>query len=307
MAYENDLLNDLQEMSDRPGYNGNGSQPPQYRQGGNENFQRGGGGYQQNNNWQNRQGGGNFQRGGNNNWRGGGGFNRGGGNWQNRQGGGNNYRQGGGGGNWQGQQRSQEPREIPTDVKIYKPYLISCNRGTPPEVHERIMKIAKELETLGYTARVGGVEGPEESVEKQYQTHELYLPWKNFNEKMSKNTFNSPESLGIARDYHPAWESIKPAIQAFYAKNVRMVLGQDLHAPVIFSIVWSEDGVEHSKDRNARTGNVGHVIAVSTAVHRPVFNFAKPDAEKRLKQFLGLIPSNEREETQEPESSFEDY
>ena len=208
--------------------------------------------------------------------------NQGGGSW-NRNNNGQNY------GNKGGYQKNYQRRdEGPLDVQLYKAYVVTGNTDTPDFVIDRMVALVKELEVFGYTLRTGGLKGPDDAVEKVTQKLELYLPWRNFDEKDSKFYFNTPESLEIAKLFHTGWDSLKPAIQAFLAKNARMVLGEKLRSPALFIICWSNDGAETSKEKTSQTGNVGHVIAIASALHIPVFNFGKPDAEQRLRQYLEI-------------------
>lgn len=246
-------------------YHNNGGNNRNYS---NENFQRnnnwkgnGGGGYQRNNDWKNNSGGnnnrGNFQR--NNNWKG----------------------NGGGGGGYQ--RREKEPE----DLTLYKPYVVVANKDVPQEVISKFKQLAKELEDQGFTVRTDAADMLG-SVIEAFDKCETYLPWKGFNDKISKNTWNSERSKSIAKMFHPSFDSMKPAIQAFLARNARLVLGQDLTSPSMFILVWSADGAETKIERTAQTGQVGHHIAIANAMRIPVFNLAKQDSERRLKQYLDI-------------------
>jgi len=197
--------------------------------------------------------------------------------------GGNNYRK-----NYSKSNYFKKKEEFNGEAKLYKPYVGSGNRDAPSDVSETIQRLAKFLEEFGFICRTGGMEGPEQNFEDAAKNHELHLPWKGFNNKESKSAFNTPEALAIAKMFHPTFDDLKPAIQAFLAKNARLVLGKDLRSPALFVLCWSADGAECSREKTARTGNVGHVIAIASAIKIPIFNLAKPDAEYRLKQHLEL-------------------
>lgn len=176
----------------------------------------------------------------------------------------------------------------PETVELYKAYAGSGNPDAPQEILTQMKRLAGELEGFGYTLRVGGLNGPEEAFEAGTDKVELHLPWRDFNQKVSKLTFNSKEAQAIAAKFHPAYDGLKPAIQAFLAKNVRMLLGNNLKSPALFLICWSEDGAENSRQKTMKTGNVGHAISIASAMHIPVFNLKRDDAEQRLRQHLGL-------------------
>lgn len=250
------------------------SQPPQqnYQPNTNQGYQQNNQGYQSNNN-----GGGNngYQKNyqGNNN---GGGYQK---NYNNNNGGGynknNNFRGGG---------RQQDMSE----GTLYKPYVGTGNRETPHDVIERMRATAIELERFNFILRSGGLDGVDEAMETAVKNPEIFLPWRNFNNKESKLTFNTKQSLDIAKIFHPGFDTLKDSIKAFLAKNARMVLGNNLKSQAMFVICWSEDGAETGRERSPKTGNVGHVIAIANAMRIPVFNFGKPDAEQRLRNFLEL-------------------
>jgi hypothetical protein len=172
--------------------------------------------------------------------------------------------------------------------KLYKPYVISGNKETPPNIIEQMFKIAKELETFSYTLRISSMDGPDKIIEPRINDKELYLPWKDFDKKTSKLTFNTPESLKIAAMFNPSFSGLNFTVQAFLAKNARIVLGQNLKSPAMFVMCWSQDGVEDGKNKTSSTGNIGHIIAIASSMKIPVFNFGNADAEQRLKQYLSM-------------------
>lgn len=236
----------------------------------NQQYQNNNGGYQGNKKpWQ-----------GNNNWKG----NNGGGGkpWQKNN-------------NWQGNRNNQQggnkefqyqpPIENPV---FYKPYAVIANKDPDQNSQEVVKRIVTKLSEHGFIARCSGMEGIEEIPEKLNVSHELHLPWKNFDQKQSKFTYNNPLVQGIAKKFHPTWDSLKLVIQSFLSKNVRLLCGYQGNSLSLFMLCWSADGVESAKDKTFDTGSVGHAICVAAAHHIPVFNIAKPDAEERLYKYLGI-------------------
>lgn len=186
-----------------------------------------------------------------------------------------------------GSNYSNKDEPLP-EPKFYKPYVGTGNKDYPPEIAGQIKRLAAELETFGFTVRVTGGDGCDEVFEASVKDAELHLPFKGFNNKQSKSTFNSPMAKAIARMFHPAYDGLNFKVQGFLAKNVRLVLGKDLNSNALFVLCWSEDGCESGHSKTSKTGFVGHVIAIATGVKIPVFNLGKPDAEKRLKEYLGI-------------------
>lgn len=212
--------------------------------------------------------------------------------WQ----GGNNNSNGGGGGGfqkkpWNGGDGGnkpwvKKPKEEFGPIEVYKPYAFMGNRDTPPDVLETMKRIATKLNEIGYTLRSDGGDVPGNVLEAGEWRKEVHLPWKAFNEKTSTLNYSQKEAYELAKLFHPAWDGLKPAIQAFMARNARVVLGKDLKSPVMFMVCWSQDGAETLSEKSSRTGNVGHPLAIAAALGVCIFNLAKPDAETRLLTFV---------------------
>ena len=143
-----------------------------------------------------------------------------------------------------------------------------------------------ELEKRGFVIRTGGMKGMENAVEEMARNLEVHLPWKGFDGKESKFTYTSDEAKEFAKRHQPAWDNMKPVVQTFCAKNVRLVLGKDLKSPTQLLIIWSEDGAETARERTAKTGLTGVALSIAADLHIPVFNLQRPDAEQRLMQYL---------------------
>lgn len=224
------------------------------------NYQRNGNGFQGNS--------GNFQRNG-------GGYNKGGfnrGNYGGNQGGGN-----------------FKPKEFNGVAKVYAAYAIASNKGIPSNVIEEFKSIVPELDKSGFIMRVSALdETIDNHVRDMTENKELYLPWRGFNNIEQGNTYTSPETKAIAKLFQPGYDGLSNAIQMIVAKNVRLALGNDNKSPANFILVWSEDGAETLATKTSATGNVGHLIAVASAAHIPVYNLGKPGCLERLKRNLNI-------------------
>lgn len=221
-----------------------------------------------NNNYQNKpynnNGGGNWNNNGNNNWKNKGNFNKG-----------------------QGGFKPKVEEDL-TNYKIYKPYVGTGNMNPPQEIVSQIKRLTNELETFGFTVRTGGTAGVEEVFEASAKDIELHLPFNNYNGKQSKFSFINKRAYAVAKLFHPTYDTLPDKVTIFLAKNARLVMGKDLTSPALFMLCWSDDGCESTAAKTAKTGNVGHAISIACALHIPVFNLGKPDAEERLKQHLGI-------------------
>jgi hypothetical protein len=263
------------------GYQGNNYQRNQQ-----QNYQNNG--YQRNNNYDgghngNRGNNGNYNKGNYNN-SGGGNYNKGG--YNGGAGGFQKKPYGGGGG---GFRRNDQDVDL-TNYTLYKPFSVICNDNAPPEILDRAKEVILYLINHGFTARASCVASSEKEILEFIPEDkvEVYIPWKDFDNRNSKFYFNDKVSQHIARMFHKAYDTLKGPIQAFLAKNVRMVLGEKAKSRSTLVIVWSEDGATDTSQITFKTGNVSHPIAIANAVHIPVFNLQDPDILLKVSGYLKL-------------------
>lgn len=197
--------------------------------------------------------------------------------------------QGGGGGGGKPFQRKEEP----LDPTIYLPCAVSGNKGAPPEILAKIKELVGVLSNAGFTVRTG-CDGEIELAadEAATQKRERILPWRDFAEKESKLTWNSERAHCIAKMFHPTYDTMKKGVQHILGKNARLILGDKMNSPARLLLTWSEDGVEHARQKSSRTGLVGHTIAIATASGVPVFNLGNPNAEQRLREYVSQLSVN---------------
>jgi hypothetical protein len=274
-----EILN--QGNQQQQGYQGNNYQRNQQ-----QNYQNNG--YQRNNNYDgghngNRGNNGNYNKGNYNN-SGGGNYNKGG--YNGGAGGFQKKPYGGGGG---GFRRNDQDIDL-TNYTLYKPFSVICNDNAPPEILDRAKEVILYLINHGFTARASCVASSEKEILEFIPEDkvEVYIPWKDFDNRNSKFYFNDKVSQHIARMFHKAYDTLKGPIQAFLAKNVRMVLGEKAKSRSTLVIVWSEDGATDTSQITFKTGNVSHPIAIANAVHIPVFNLQDPDILLKVSGYLKL-------------------
>lgn len=186
-------------------------------------------------------------------------------------------------------QKTYYPKKEEKDPELaefYKPFAISLNPDAPDDLNVVMEKVSNLLNNNGYTVRLGGNKGLEEIPEQKFTRKELHLPWRGFNEKESKSTFNAKEAYVLAKQCSPVYDKLPDVVKAFLARNVRLILGRQLNSPLLFLITWSKDGCEAAKNRSIKTGNVGHVIAMADLMHVPVFNLANENAISRLESYV---------------------
>lgn len=207
-------------------------------------------------------------------------------NYQQRSGG---YQNNGGGYNGGGgfQKKAPVDRDAPLPEPVfYKPYAVVGNKEFPTDLIPKLTSIVKKLDSLGYTARTGSMNGLDVCVEELTTNVELQLPWKNFNNKESKNTYSSPEILAIAKSLQPGFDELALPIKGFLAKNVRVLLGGKGISRAIFLLCHSEDGADSARQVTSRTASVGHAIKVADKFNIPVFNLKNDNVEEQLMSYL---------------------
>lgn len=207
-------------------------------------------------------------------------------NYQQRSGG---YQDNGGGYNGGGgfQKKAPVDRDAPLPEPVfYKPYAVVGNKEFPTDLIPKLTSIVKKLDSLGYTARTGSMKGLDVCVEEITTNVELQLPWKNFNNKESKNTYSSPEILAIAKSLQPGFDELALPIKGFLAKNVRVLLGGKGISRAIFLLCHSEDGADSARQVTSRTASVGHAIKVADKFNIPVFNLKNDNVEEQLMSYL---------------------
>lgn len=200
-----------------------------------------------------------------------------------QRGGWNNNRQGGQG------QSGWKPRPQDTDLTIYRPYTVILDKAVPENILAKVEEIVKVLSGHGFTLRYGGTEEFESRFEKVAERKELILPWRDFNEKQSKFTFNNDRSLAVAKMFHPTFDTMKKGVQAFLARNARLILGHEMKSPTNFLICWTDDGCESLREKTSATGFVGHPIAIASAAHVPIYNLNRENSVARFQHFMNSL------------------
>lgn len=181
---------------------------------------------------------------------------------------------------------------------FYKAYVGCGDANTPEEVFPLIIRIAKYLDNMGYVLRVSGVSIPDEAfLSGAVREPEIYLPWKEFNNKTSK-TYRYPEAAkSLTLRYHRNFANYKLPAQAMAIRNTCMVEGKYLTSRASLIICWTPDGCESSVTRSAKTGFTAPIITMATELNIPIFNLKNPDAPERLKEHLSYwdIPRRPKE------------
>lgn len=158
------------------------------------------------------------------------------------------------------------------------------SRKTPESVLGLFTQWVKDLNGLGYTLRSGGAAGADSVFEMGVldKRKEIYLPWRGFNGNTSVLFTVSNDAMAIARNLHPAWQSLSEGTRKLMARNVYQVLGSDLKTPSEFLICYTPNGNE--------VGGTALAIRLARCNDIPVFNAGCYGSEKlmceALREFL---------------------
>ena len=165
---------------------------------------------------------------------------------------------------------------------FYKPYTGVGSRRAPDFALSLMQDVAVYLAGNYYTLRSGHAEGSdiafERGVDSVYGPKEIYLPWSGFN---GARTFVSPPKqswLEMAERFHPAWSKCSDGGKKLHARNCPQVLGNNLDAPSLFLICWT--------DRASGIGGTGQALRIARAHSVPIFDIGAYNDYKTAKDML---------------------
>lgn len=155
------------------------------------------------------------------------------------------------------------------------------SRKSPDDILAKMVKIGNYFAKQNFTLRSGGAKGADSAFElgcdQASGNKEIFLPWKNFENKQSEFYEISNEALDIAKRFHPAWNKLKQGAQKLHARNCYQILGYDLKTPTNFVLCYT-----------GKNGGTQQALRVAKEYNIPIFNMINNDWNTRLKDFLGL-------------------
>lgn len=149
------------------------------------------------------------------------------------------------------------------------------SRKTPCGVLGQMQHIAKELALQGWLLRSGNCLGADQAFQMGANSVSpslvhVFIPWLGYESQSIAvgNVVATPCSgaYRIAAKYHPAWQKCSRAAQALHARNVHIVLGENLDSPVRFLVCWTPKGL--------LSGGTAMGIRIAQAFGIPVVNLA---------------------------------
>lgn len=131
-----------------------------------------------------------------------------------------------------------------------------------------LKQIASRLENQGYCLRSGGAIGADQAFESGIKGYNktIFLP--------NDATY---ESIQMAKQFHPAWDSLNTYVRKLMGRNCQIILGENLDSPSLFVLCWTLDET---------IGGTSHGIKVARHYKIPVFNLANPLGLQEFSKFI---------------------
>lgn len=145
------------------------------------------------------------------------------------------------------------------------------SRETPQSVLDEMKKLGEWCKEINFTLRSGHAEGADWWFEQGAQEKCVaYLPWAGFNEDLKSNAKHvvyerNPETVAIARKFHPAYDRLSSGAKKMMERNVWQVLSPNLRDKVAIVVCWTEGG--------KAGGGTGQAIRIANAYRIPVIDF----------------------------------
>jgi hypothetical protein len=143
-------------------------------------------------------------------------------------------------------------------------------------------RVAAYLSSKGYILRSGGADGADSAFEAGATDSEIYLPWKNFNNKKGIVCSHHPKAIYLAKQFHPRYSSLSNGTKKLMIRNSHQIFGTDMNTPSDFVICWTKDG--------KGGGGTGQALRIAKHYRIPIFdigNYTNMDVARReLYDFL---------------------
>lgn len=148
-------------------------------------------------------------------------------------------------------------------------------RKAPKKILEIATEIAQKLSERGFILRSGGAEGMDKAFEKGALKKEIYYA-----------SDATEESMAIASQFHPSWDSMKMYGRKLHGRNTFQVLGKSLDNPSDFLLCWTPCGSISHAERTRRTGGTGTALSIADHYGVQIFNLKREDHLKEILKWL---------------------
>lgn len=106
------------------------------------------------------------------------------------------------------------------------------SRSVLDTVMDKIFKLSIFLSESGFALRSGGAPGCDSAFEVGCESvrgkKEIYIPWKNFENRytaiVASDLENFEDAIKIAMKHHPAWYKLSPPAKLLHTRNVYQIL-----------------------------------------------------------------------------------
>ncbi|MDE0172443.1 MAG: hypothetical protein OYH76_12555 [Defluviicoccus sp.] len=129
------------------------------------------------------------------------------------------------------------------------PYAGIGARRTPREVLEKMTVAAAWLSRRGWHLHSGGARGADSAFAAGAPENRrtLHLPWPGYEGHRGTGCHIPAgdvyrKCIEIASGLHPAWHRCTDGARRLHARNVSILLGEDLVSPVLAAIAWTPGG-----------------------------------------------------------------
>ena len=157
-------------------------------------------------------------------------------------------------------------------------------RTTPQPTLEVMTTLAANLCTNGWHLFSGWGTGADQAfalgAAEDCQTQ--WVPWTGFNKSWDSPPFKTCDFnaavLEIAASHHPYWDNMYDSTKKLTARNVAILLGDNLQEPVSFLVYWQTAEAE-----NAKASGTNHTRRVAKTWGIPTFNL------RMFEEITGLV------------------
>lgn len=139
------------------------------------------------------------------------------------------------------------------------------SRTTPNETLEFMTRLARILNSRGYTLRSGGAGGADTAFANGASKKEIFRP-----------KHATAEAIKIAMEIHPAPQHCNNYVRKLHGRNVQILLGEKLNKPVGFVVCWTPGG--------KTIGGTGLGISLAKRENIKVYNLFKSNDLLEIKE-----------------------
>lgn len=156
------------------------------------------------------------------------------------------------------------------------------SRNTPTKMLQFMSLSARILASYGYILRSGGANGADSAFEMGCDLvngkKQIFLPWPEFNNKVSEFERPSSEATEIAQKYHPHWSNLRRGGKALHSRNTHQILGPDCKTPVDFVVCWTN-----------KTGGTQQALRIAKDLNIKIYNLRYEDEYDSFNMFLKTL------------------